>query len=101
MQTCFHHVNGLTSEGASKHLTKCFLKIRAALVMVSLHSSRIMTKTDVHTRDQVIAATGLIMMFVGGIWKTFRLWTRKLVGHFKLGLRGHPSRNTETVFTEI
>lgn len=63
--------------------------------MVSLHNSRIMTKTEVCTGDQGIAVTGLIMKFVGGIWKTFGLWTRKLVGHFKLDLIGHPSRKTE------
>lgn len=39
---------------ASKYSTKCILKIRAALVIVSLHSSRIVTKTEVGTREQGI-----------------------------------------------
>lgn len=39
--------------------------------------------------------TGLIMLFVGGIWKTFGLWTQKEVGYFKWHLMGHPIGNME------
>ena len=44
--------------------------IRVAMVMVSLHSNRIFTKTKVGTRDGDIAVTDMTMLFVRGIWKT-------------------------------
>lgn len=37
----------------------------------------------------------LTMLFVGGIWKTLGLWTRRVVGGFELGLMYHPSRSME------
>jgi hypothetical protein len=51
----------------------CLFIIRVTLVMVSLHSKKTMTKTEVGTSDWGIAMTGLTMLFVGGIWKTLRL----------------------------
>jgi hypothetical protein len=33
--------------------------------------------------------TGLTMLFVGGIWKIWGLWTRNVVGCFKQGLMDH------------
>lgn len=35
----------------------------------------------------------LTMLFARGIWKPLELWTRKVVGHLKWGLMGHPSKN--------
>lgn len=39
--------------------------------------------------------TGLTKVFVGGIQKTLRLWTRKGDGPFELCLMGHPCSNME------
>lgn len=44
-----------------------------ALVLVSLHSNRRVAKTEISTRDWVITVTGLIMLFVGRLWKILRL----------------------------
>lgn len=35
----------------------------------------------------------LTMLFARRIWKPLELWSRKLVGHLKWGLMGHPSKN--------
>jgi hypothetical protein len=37
------------------------------------------------------------MLFVGGIWKTLGLWTRREAGCFKQGLMSHLGRNRKTV----
>ena len=42
--------------------------IRAALVMVSVHSSNTLTKAEVSSRDWGIAALGLAMLLVGRMW---------------------------------
>lgn len=39
--------------------------------------------------------TGLTVLFFGGIWKTFGLWTRKAVEYLKQVLLGHPTRSLE------
>ena len=54
-----------------------------------------MSKTEVGTRDWDTAMIGLTMLFVGGIWKTLGLWTRKAVEHFKQTLTRHSSRSME------
>lgn len=40
------------------------------------------------------------MLFLGGIWKTLELWTRKVVEYCKWGLMGPPSRRLEDNSTE-
>lgn len=69
--------------------------IRVVLVMMSLHSSRTGTEPEVGTRQQDIAVTGLTLLLVEEIWKTLRLWIRKVVGHFERDLQCPPSRSIE------
>ena len=62
--------------------------IRVAVVMVSPHSNRAVTKSvRGWYQGASIAVTGFTMWF-GGKWKTLGLWTRKVVEHFKQGLIG-------------
>ena len=42
--------------------------IRLALVMVSVHSSKTLTKTEVGTRDWGIAVIGLTMLLFERMW---------------------------------
>lgn len=63
--------------------------------MMFSHGNKIVTKTELGTRDCSIAATDLTMLFVGGLCKTVGLCTRKTVGCFKWYLIGHSSRNME------
>jgi hypothetical protein len=74
--------------------SEMFSFIRVALVMVSLHSNRTLTKAEVGTKDWDIAVIGLTMFLFGGIL-TLGLWIRKTVECFKCYLMGHPSRNME------
>lgn len=72
--------------------------VRVVLVL-SLHSHRMVTRTEVGTREWGIAVTGLTVLSVGGIRKsevveTSSRWTRKVAEHFVRG--GHPSRNKTT-----
>jgi hypothetical protein len=53
--------------------------LRAALVMVFLHSNRIVTEIEVDTRDWGTAVTGLIRLLVRKMW----IWIRKAVECFK------------------
>jgi hypothetical protein len=55
-----------------------FSFIRVVLVMVSLHSDRMVTKKEVGDRKQGITMTGLIRLVIGRIW-TFRLCIRTAV----------------------
>jgi hypothetical protein len=68
--------------------------IRLALIMVSVHSSKTPTKTEVTTRDWGIAVIGLTMLLFERMW-ILELWIWKAVECFKWGLMGHPSRNME------
>ena len=63
--------------------------------MISLHSNRIVTKTEVGIKDWGIFVTDLTMLFVGGILSTLGHWSRKAVGHFKCSSMGHPTRGME------
>ena len=56
-----------------------------AVVMVSLHSNRTVTKTEVVMREQDIVITGLTMLLIGRIWTSI-LWIRKTVECFKWDL---------------
>ena len=47
--------------------------------MMSVHSSKTLTKTEVSTRDWGIAMIGLTMLLFGGIME---LWIRKAVEYF-------------------
>ena len=62
--------------------------------MVSLHSSKILTKTEVGTREWGIAVIGLTMFLFERMW-IWGLCIWKAMECFKWGLMGHPSRNME------
>ena len=68
--------------------------IRLALVMVSVHSSKTLTKTEVGTRHWGIAVIGLTMLLFERMW-ILGLWIWNSVECFKWGLMGHPSRIME------
>jgi hypothetical protein len=53
-----------------------------------------LSKTEVSTRDWIIAVIGLTMLLLGGMW-IWGLWIWKAVECFKWGLVGHPSRTME------
>jgi hypothetical protein len=72
----------------------CFVLIRLALVIVSVHSSKTLNKTEVGTRDWGIAVKGLTMLLFERMW-ILGLWIWNAVECFKWGLMGHPSRNME------
>ena len=55
--------------------------IRVALVMVSHHSNKTQTKTEVGTRDCGIALVGLTMILFGGMW-VLEVWILKVVEYF-------------------
>jgi hypothetical protein len=59
-----------------------FSFIRVALVTVSLHSNETLTKTEIGTRNWVIAVTSLTMLLFGKMW-ILELWTRKTIECFK------------------
>lgn len=42
--------------------------VRVALALMSLHSNRVVTKTEVVTKEKSIALTGLSMLLVGKRW---------------------------------
>ena len=60
--------------------------------MVSLHTNKTLTKTEVSTRDWGIVMTGLTRLLFGGMW-IWGLW--KAVECFKWGLIGRTSRSIE------
>ena len=68
--------------------------VTVALIIVSFHSNRTMTKTEAGTRDWGYFCSRP-NHDIKGIWKTLELWTRKVARIFKLELRGHPIRNME------
>ena len=61
--------------------------------MVSVHSSKTLTKTEIDTREWGIAVIGLTMLLFERMW-IWGLWIWKVVECFKWGLI-HPSRNME------
>jgi hypothetical protein len=67
--------------------------------MVSVHSSKTLTKTEVDTRDWGIAVLGLTMLLFGRMW-ILEVWVWKVVECFKWSLMGHPSRNMEDFVAE-
>jgi hypothetical protein len=64
--------------------------------MVSVHSSKTLTKTEVGTSDWGIAVIDLTMLLFERM-SIFGLWIWNAVECFKLGLMGHPSRNMEDI----
>lgn len=44
--------------------------IKAAMVKVSLHTSRTVTMTEVGKRDEDITVVCLTILLIGGMWKT-------------------------------
>ena len=66
---------------------------------MSVHSSRILTKAEVGTRDWGIAVIGLTMLLFGRRW-ILGFWIWEAVGCFKWGIMGYPSRNMEGFVTE-
>jgi hypothetical protein len=62
--------------------------------MVSVHSSKTLTNTEVGTRDCGIAVIGLTILLFERTW-IFGLWIWNAVECFKWDLMGHPSSNME------
>jgi hypothetical protein len=60
--------------------------------MVSVHSSKTLTKTEVGTRLWGTAVIGLTMLLFGRKW-IWGLWIWKAMDCFKWSLMGHPRRN--------
>jgi hypothetical protein len=56
--------------------------------MMSVHSSKTLTKTEVSTRDWGIAMIGLTMLLFGGPW-IWGLWIWKAVECFKYNIVGY------------
>ena len=59
--------------------------------MISVHSNKILTKTEVGTRDWGIAVIGLTMFLLGGMW----IWGLQKAVELMWGLMGHPSMNVK------
>jgi len=79
-----------TSEPVSQLQLNAVL-IRIELVMVSVHNSKTLTKTEAGTRDWRIALIGLTKFLFGRMWMLgLLIWNT--MGYFKWGLMGHPSR---------
>jgi hypothetical protein len=68
--------------------------IRFALVLVSVHSSKTLSKTEVGTRDWGIAVICLTILLFERMWN-LGLWIWNTVECFKWDLMGHPSRTME------
>jgi hypothetical protein len=49
---------------------------RVTLVMVSLHSNKTLTKTEVCTRDCGIAVICMNILLFGGMWKAMKFSSR-------------------------
>ena len=60
--------------------------------MMSVHSSKTLTKTETGTRDWDIAVIGLTIVLFGRMW-IWGLWTWEAVECFKWGLMNHSSRS--------
>jgi hypothetical protein len=68
--------------------------MKIVLVMVSVHSTKTLTKTEAGTRDWDIAVIGLTMFLFGRMW-IWGLWIWKAFECFKWGLMGYPRRIAE------
>jgi hypothetical protein len=66
--------------------------------MVSVHNSKILTKTEVGTRDWGIAVIGLIMILFGKKNVDFGTLDLESSGCSKWGLVGYPRRNIVDIF---
>jgi hypothetical protein len=62
--------------------------------MVSVHSNKALTKTEVGTKEWDIAVIDLTMFLFGGMW-ILGLWIWKAMESFKWDLLGYFSRNIE------
>ena len=72
--------------------------IRLALVMVSVHSSKTLTKTSWYW-EWGIAVIGLTILLFGRMW-VWELWIWKAIECLKWGLMGYSSRNMEDFVTK-
>jgi hypothetical protein len=74
--------------------------IEVALVWCLFTTVEIQTKTEIGTRDCVIAVIGLTTFLFGEMW-ILGLWIWNDIECFKKELIGHSSRTTEDIGIEV